>query len=167
MPRVPTALAVALALAALAACGGTADGAASTASASPSASGDGVRWARCMREHGVQVDDPSGSGPVRIGGDAADSAAFDAARKACQQYAPRADLDPSRQQQVQKQVLAFTRCMREHGVNLPDPQSKGDGSVVIGGPGDGGDLPDPQSPTFRTAQQACQNLLPKPPGSDR
>lgn len=165
MPRVPTALAVVLALTALAGCGGATGGAAAAASPSPTASAqqDGVRWARCMREHGVQVDDPSGGGPVRIGGQDADSAALAAATKACRQYAPKADLDAAQQQQVQQQVLAFTRCMREHGVNLPDPQAKGDGSVVIGGPGDGGDLPDPQSPAFRTAQQACQDLLPKPP----
>jgi hypothetical protein len=119
-----------------------------------------------MREHGVQVEDPTAGGPVRVGGEG-DPGRLQEAEQACAAYAPRADLDPAAQAQVQEQVLAFTRCMREHGVDLPDPQSKGDGKVIIGGPG-AGSLPDPDSPTFRSAQQACSTLLPKPPtGSGR
>jgi hypothetical protein len=148
--------------------GGTSGAPSGGASASASAAADGVRWARCMREHGVQVEDPTAGGPVQITGDG-DSGTLQAAQQACAAYAPRADLDPAAQAQVQEQVLAFTRCMREHGVDLPDPQSKGDGSVVIGGPGGGsGTVPDPNSPAFRSAQQACATLLPKPPsGSGR
>ncbi len=160
----------ALTLATITGCGGsggTGSGGSGGAAAASPAGGttqDAVRWARCMREHGVDVPDPSDGGPVKITGDGQDAAALDSATKACAAHAPKLDLDPQRQQQVQQQVLAFTRCMREHGVDLPDPQAKGDGSVVIGGPGQGAGVPDPQSPAFRQAQEKCSSLLPKPPG---
>ncbi len=163
----------ALTLATITGCGGsggTGSGSSGGAAAASPASGgaggttqDAVRWARCMREQGVDVPDPAPGAPVRITGDGRDAAAMDAATKACAAYAPKLDLDPARQQQVQQEVLAFTRCMREHGVDLPDPQARADGSVVIGRPGQGGRVPDPQSPAFRQAQEACASLLPKPP----
>ena len=51
-------------------------------------------------------------------------------------------------------ALEFSRCMRAHGVtNFPDPR-----------PGSGGiQIPanvNPQSPAFRSAQQACKQFLP-------
>ena len=51
-------------------------------------------------------------------------------------------------------AFEFSRCMRTHGVtNFPDPR-----------PGSGGiQIPDninPQSPAFRSAQQACKQFLP-------
>ncbi len=53
-------------------------------------------------------------------------------------------------------ALAFSRCMRQHGItNFPDPGSGGglriDSSSGI----------DPESPRFQAAQQACRSLLPR------
>jgi hypothetical protein len=49
----------------------------------------------------------------------------------------------------------FSSCMRKHGVtNFPDPNGQG---VIQFGSGMG---IDPKSPTFQTAQTACQKLLP-------
>jgi hypothetical protein len=49
----------------------------------------------------------------------------------------------------------FSACMRKHGVtNFPDPNSQG---VISFGSSSG---IDPGSPTFTTAQNACQKLLP-------
>jgi hypothetical protein len=49
----------------------------------------------------------------------------------------------------------FSSCMRKHGVsNFPDPS--GGGGITIG-PSSG---IDPSSPTFQSAQRACQKLLP-------
>ncbi|MGB7051389.1 MAG: hypothetical protein WBG41_07460 [Acidimicrobiales bacterium] len=51
--------------------------------------------------------------------------------------------------------LAFSQCMRSHGVaSFPDPNSQGQISF---GSGNGIDS---QSPQFQSAQQACQKLLP-------
>lgn len=49
----------------------------------------------------------------------------------------------------------FSACMRKHGAtNFPDPNSEG---VIQFGSGLG---IDPKSPTFQSAQTACQKLLP-------
>jgi hypothetical protein len=52
-------------------------------------------------------------------------------------------------------AIAFSQCMRAHGVtNFPDP-SGGGGGLNIAGTGI-----NPQSPSFRTAQAACLTLMP-------
>jgi hypothetical protein len=61
-----------------------------------------------------------------------------------------------------KSALAYSKCMRSHGVHdFPDPNSTGE-IAVSGGPGS--DL-GPDSPVFRRADQACKSLMPAPPGS--
>jgi hypothetical protein len=56
------------------------------------------------------------------------------------------------------QALAFSECMRAHGVpNFPDPQTSGGGFRFHIGPGS--DI-NPQSPAFRSAQTSCKHLLP-------
>jgi hypothetical protein len=58
-----------------------------------------------------------------------------------------------------KQALAFSQCMRAHGVpDFPDPQ-QGNGGVVSQVIGNGGSL-DPASAQFQTAQNACKKYLP-------
>ena len=54
-------------------------------------------------------------------------------------------------------LLAYSRCMRSHGVaNFPDPKQVGGGIQVSGSaPGI-----NPQSPLFMSAQQSCRHLLP-------
>jgi hypothetical protein len=53
------------------------------------------------------------------------------------------------------QLLAFSQCMRAHGVtNFPDPGSAG--GIQIGN----GSGINPQAPSFRAAQAACSHLLP-------
>lgn len=57
------------------------------------------------------------------------------------------------------QQLAFSQCMRAHGVtDFPDPGSNG--AISING-GSGSDL-NPNNPTFQRAQKACQSKLPQP-----
>lgn len=53
-------------------------------------------------------------------------------------------------------MLQFTQCMRDHGIDMPDPSSDG-GQVLLGG--DDGEL-DLQSDEFQEAQAACEDLLP-------
>ncbi|HLJ03664.1 MAG TPA: hypothetical protein VKT31_09500 [Solirubrobacteraceae bacterium] len=55
-------------------------------------------------------------------------------------------------------ALAFSQCMRAHGVtNFPDPSSRG-GGFQIGGPGSN---INPRSPAFQAAQTACAKFSPK------
>jgi hypothetical protein len=60
------------------------------------------------------------------------------------------------------EALKFARCMRSHGVDIPDPQAEG-GGIRIGGPGKQNGI-DPRSPAFQDAQKACQSLLPRGKG---
>ena len=52
-------------------------------------------------------------------------------------------------------MLAFAKCMREHGVDMPDPEfGNGGGTVMIGGDGIAFD-----SPTFKAADEACRSIV--------
>jgi hypothetical protein len=53
--------------------------------------------------------------------------------------------------------LAYSRCMRTHGIShFPDPNAQGDLSISAG-PGTG---IDPNSPQYKAADQACRSLMP-------
>jgi hypothetical protein len=136
----------------------------------------------CMKEHGVDVqtgfvsseDGGSGGGPVTNSnngddpptkGKPIDKDKLAAADKACKSLlpqggmnAPGGEIDP----EFQDKMLEFAKCMREHGVDMPDPQfGSGGNSVTIGGPDDGdGPKIDPESRTFKDAEAACGSLLP-------
>jgi hypothetical protein len=136
-----------------------------------------LRFAQCMREHGVpDFPDPNTSnGGIAVSGGSGSSSdldpnstAFKDASTACQKYLPsgganRAKPDP----QAQQKALRFSKCMRDHGItDFPDPKMDGNGGVMIQlNPDQGGasDL-DPNSSQFQAAQQACASLLglPKP-----
>ena len=132
-------------------------------SASPSASLDPeaarLEFARCMREHDVDLPDPGagGGGPVQIGGNGADVEKIQEAMEACQQFlgdaiGERAEIDP----EMQDRLLEFAECMRDNGVDVPDPDVSGNGGrIQIGGPGG----IDPSSDEFQAAQDACQDIL--------
>lgn len=68
---------------------------------------------------------------------------------------------PSPTPDAYKQALAFSQCMRSHGVpDFPDPQSTSSGGVGIQINGNGTTL-DPSSSQFQAAQQACNKYAPK------
>ena len=56
-------------------------------------------------------------------------------------------------------ALAYSRCMRAHGITkFPDPDSHGNLGINAG-PGTG---IDPNSPQYKAADQACKHLMPAP-----
>jgi hypothetical protein len=127
---------------------------------------NGAKFASCMRSHGVpNFPDPGSNGSIAIGpssGINPDSPKFKSAQTACEKLLPNGGQPtPQEQAKMQQAALDFSKCMRSHGVpSFPDPKfSGGKISIAIhGGPGSG---LDPNSPTFRAAQQACQGHLPK------
>jgi hypothetical protein len=160
---------LALALA-VAACGGggKSDGVASLGGNQATAttragSGDprqrALAYARCMRQHGVNIPDPKFDANGRIAqrlpaGIGPDDPKFKAADQACKQYAPSGE--PERPDpRTQQQMVAYARCMRQHGVNIPDPKPGGG----IDANGEAG--VDPKSPKFKAADQACQQYAPQ------
>jgi len=178
-----------LAFAACSASAGTDGGVASlaspdaaAASPSPDASSNPedamLDFAQCMRDHGVDMPDPqTGGGGVRIGigqnGIDPGSEAFQAAQEACQHFLDDAGFGGPRDlsQEQLDQMVEFAQCMRDNGIDMPDPAADGGMSVQIrgqassGGAGPGG--VDPQSDEFQAAMEACQALRPEfGPGSD-
>jgi hypothetical protein len=166
-----TALALAAATLVLTACGGegSGDGASAASSTQERNQQAMLDFARCMRRQGIDFPDPRsdengfaiiepGSGPPR------DSAKVRAAERACEKH--RANFVPPKlseeeREEFREAALAHARCMREHGVDFPDPQfgEGGRASVRIGGRGG----VDPNDPEFRAAEAACRDLM-RPPG---
>ncbi|WP_205696505.1 hypothetical protein [Conexibacter sp. SYSU D00693] len=165
-------LAGALGAVGAAGCGDDADGG-SAATTTTSAEDRQLAFTRCLREHGIDVRDPSssGGGPTRIrmragkGGQTPRS--LDRAMTTCREKTGGGppELTPEQREEFQDQALAFARCMRQHGVDVPDPQVAGEGGVLIRRREGRGRLPSLDSPAFQRAQEACEDLMPRPPGA--
>ncbi len=126
----------------------------------------GAKFSACMRKHGVtNFPDPNSQGVITFGsaqGIDPSSPTFGSARSACEQLLPNGGQPtPQEQAQRQQEMLAFSKCMRAHGIeDFPDPS--GGGLRIQVHPGS--DL-DPSNPQFQAAQKACQGHLPfKAPG---
>jgi hypothetical protein len=52
-------------------------------------------------------------------------------------------------------ALKFSKCMREHGIDMPDPQRVGKGGIKLSG-GKGVNFDDPK---MKAAQSACQKYM--------
>jgi hypothetical protein len=129
-----------------------------------------LAWAKCMRKHGVDVPDPqfdNGRLTIRAGArgrrlDNIESEKFQKAQEECGEPFGRSGGPPisdEEREELQEAMLAFAKCMREHGVDMPDPEFSGQGGGVqfrAGGPGGG---VDPNGATFRKAEEACGDIL--------
>jgi hypothetical protein len=126
-----------------------------------------------MRATGVaNVPDPNGQGEIQLGpGSGIDpsSPTVRTARQACAKLTGARTPTPAGQAKIRAQALAFSACMRKHGVpDFPDPTFPSGGQAVHLTETPGGDL-NPSSPTFQAAQRACQSTFPggklgSPPG---
>jgi hypothetical protein len=152
----------------LAACGGSGDP--STAGSRQDEAFEGaLKFAKCMREHGVDMPDPTrdSNGGIKItarsraGGTARNDAGMKAAQDACGKYMKRGGgetMDPKRQAEMQDAMLAYARCMRKEGINMPDPKFDGGGvQFQMRERGQGG--VDPESTVFKAADKTCHRLL--------
>jgi hypothetical protein len=80
-----------------------------------------VKFAQCMREHGVNLPDPNPGQPgIRITGRKGDEAKVDAATRACQKYSPKRGMDMN-DPATRDRMLKTAQCLREHGIDAPDP----------------------------------------------
>jgi hypothetical protein len=156
----PVALVSALAGAALlAACSGSG----APASAKQTNYQKAVAFSVCMRAHGEPgFPDPQPNGNLLIDGpkDHLNGALMHSAQKACQHLMPLGPpMTAAQQQKVTAQALKFVACMRAHGLpTFPDPKVNAQGIEL--------QMPSsvaPNSAVLRTAQQACQHLLPGGP----
>lgn len=177
----------------LAACGGSSDGSAgavadlppepapaadgSTAAAeAPASETTGssdpqqsiLDFTECLRDQGIEVDDPdfSGGRPDFGGGQAVDMTdpdvqeAFEACRSSLQGIGQQ--FSEEDRQAFQDAALQMAQCLRDEGLDVEDPDLSGDGPGAGGaaGPGGGpfGGL-DLQDEDVRAAVDACQETL--------
>lgn len=126
---------------------------------------DAAKFSACMRKHGVPTfPDPGQNGAISIGpGSGLDpgSATFQAAQRQCSSLLPNGGR-PSPQQlaKMRAGALAFSACMRRHGVtDFPDPTFS-NGGVQLKVTARAGSGLDPRSATFQAAQRACNSKLP-------
>ena len=119
-----------------------------------------LEYAECMRDEGVDMPDPTVSGdgsfvigaaPVGASGSAEGefdptTDEFREAEAACSPILDDAmgsiEIDPEQEAEMREQMLAFAECMREQGLDFPDPTFDGGGRVQMevgrdGAPPDG------------------------------
>jgi hypothetical protein len=119
-----------------------------------------VGFAQCMRDNGYQVPDPTydDDGLPRFGeglGAVAKDERFDQVRETCGEplmAALAAAGVPNKKDVDPEDFLAFTRCMREQGIEMPDPTAEDPLAIpknVF------------HSPAFGPAKDACKPLLPE------
>jgi hypothetical protein len=121
-----------------------------------------VKFAECMRENGVDMPDPQAGGKqvFKVGGDSGISPEeFEEASKACEKYqqAIRPNLSEEEKTEMKERALENARCMREHGIDVPDPTFSADGGAQMRIPRGSGI--DPEDPEFQAAQKACGDVM--------
>lgn len=153
---------------ALAACGDDATSSSSGEGTPRDRALDGaLKFARCMRSNGIDMPDPQtgGNGLVRIGpgpgkggtgGPDPGDPKFRAADEKCRKHLEaggeaRREMPPEHRDAF----VAYARCMREQGVNMPDPDPRGGLVFRAGDPG----APNPESAAFRRADKVCHKHL--------
>ena len=112
-------------------------------------SSDLTTWTKCLRDNGIDVQDPDpGTGRIDLPDD---SPALDAAMEKCKQYntgsSGSTGADPNDPQQMADR-RKFAKCMRDSGVDWPDP--------VAGQPMQ---VPE-QTPQLVAALQKCMQEVP-------
>ena len=159
----------AVALSALAAVVGlTACGGSSSTHTSGTSQGTGqqqrvaalTQFAGCARAHGIPVPDPNSQGDIagaeQLKQQYVNTPQGQAALKACGGYLRKAvaQLTPANTPQSRHAALLAARCMRAHGIPIPDPGPDGQFNPVALA------SINQASPQFQQAQQACAHLLP-------
>jgi hypothetical protein len=145
-----------------AAAGGSSAGSVGGGAASAQLASKGVAFANCMRAHGVpNYPDPKISvhgSEVSVAVAARPGPHFNSAQQACRKLLPAGGPGSSGSAPLssseQAQVLKLAACIRAHGVpSLPDPTFSGGGVHLP-------ESVDTHSPVFKSAEQACQSLIP-------
>jgi hypothetical protein len=166
-----TLLALSLSAASLliAACGG---GGTATAGDSRAELRDAaLKYAQCMRKHGVDMPDPQFNGngmSMQIGGPGKariPKATMDEAQQACRKIMESVkppSMSKEDQAKARESALKMARCMREHGIDFPDPQFGQGGEIRQKiGPRAGAN---PDDPRFQEAMKACAKASGGGPG---
>ncbi|WP_051833592.1 hypothetical protein [Streptomyces katrae] len=107
-----------------------------------------LKTRKCLREHGMDAPDPEpGQDPrgMTLGSGSEDPEALKKAFDACGLQAP----GTGQMSQEQKdKALKWAKCMRDNGVNIPDPEFNGSAMSAT-------QIPEGQEKAFEQAQKKC------------
>ncbi|WP_129841597.1 hypothetical protein [Streptomyces sp. RFCAC02] len=112
-------------------------------------------WYACMRDNGVDMPDPDpGEMMIQLPEGSRGDPEVQAAVQACQDTLPNGGPGGGGGRTLTEEQIAslqaFTECMRENGIDMPDPDSTGRLGIPEGA--------DPQGTEFQTAMAECQPL---------
>ncbi|NBE96831.1 hypothetical protein FE391_23575 [Nonomuraea sp. KC401] len=110
----------------------------------------GLKFAQCMRENGVEVDDPEPGKGVKMKlqvKSPEDKERVDKAQEACKEFAPSGQKSGQGDPKAGENLRKLAQCMRDNGVeSYPDPE--GNMMRITGEVGN--------DPDFKDAQAKCQ-----------
>lgn len=112
-----------------------------------------AKFASCMQENGVdlQVSDDGQSGSVSVG--SGDASQVEKAMETCKEFLPDGgDVEPASPEELES-ARAFARCMREHGVDMADPDPETGGMIGL-------DATKQDPEKLDAANAACSSLMP-------
>lgn len=175
--RITTALAAFALVGALGACGGDDDEATGDPTTgeddSPSSEGTdpadaALEYAQCMRDHGVNMEDPEvgsdGEMSINLDGDTAGAtdeelqAAEDECKPILDEAQPDRDpISPEELAERQDQAVQMAQCMRDRGWDMPDPEVEEGGGIAVQNPPNVGGPGDPNFEKFEDDMRACED----------
>lgn len=108
-------------------------------------------YAKCMREHGVDMPDPEvdGDGGVSMSIDGGDKATADKADKECKHLMPNGGAPPEVSAEDLDRMREEAQCLRDHGVDAKDPTADNPGIQIEGG--------GPDDEKTRKAMEECSD----------
>lgn len=115
-----------------------------------------LKFTACLREHGLEVQDPAPGEGLRLqfggpDGPQVDRETVDEAMQACQEYAPQGQMGGGNPE-MREAMLKMAECMRENGVEeFPDPEPGQMGMQITPETG--------EDPQFEAAQEACRGIM--------
>ncbi|MFE2872057.1 hypothetical protein [Embleya sp. NPDC059259] len=115
-----------------------------------------VYFSTCMRERGYDLKDPEfdDQGLPRIDEQGKrGEPQYEKARQECRKPLDAAAQAQGVQGKNSADLLPFTRCMREHGVDLPDPTPEQGSALRL-------DKTTMNSPAWKTSLDVCRSQLP-------
>lgn len=162
---IPALLLLATGALALSACGGREEDSGGGGSDRAKLEQAALKHAECMRREGIDVPDPKpGQGGLILAAPgSSDPGATKRAGGKCDKYlkdVPPPNLSEEEKTAMRDGALRHARCMRDQGIDFPDPKFDGKGGITV----DLGEGLDPADPRMRQAEQKCRKLLPRPPG---
>jgi hypothetical protein len=116
-------------------------------------------YAQCLRDHGVNVEDPAPGEGIQLkleGGRHQADAALEACKDLAPPPPPGGDVDEGEERQ---DMLDYAQCMRDNGVeHFADPK-----------PGEGIDIGPSvvEDPDYETAKQACGEIFGGPDSAEQ